>query len=255
MKSSKILIFSFVIALVISVCLGACSGKKDKNNVKDTNEDKEVVSSIVDDITPTGKNFTGSLNISTVGQVVTFGKYEQDNDTANGAEAIDWIVLDIQGDYALVISQKVLDAKAFSADTSAGVTWADSSIRAWLCGDFMSTAFTEDERNRICTINQDDNKDTVFLLSVEDAEKYFESDSDRVAVATAYATSNGVYASLRYTEDKASFNGACRWWLRTADSENALAQRVRNTGDILHVGIDVTSDDIGVRPAMWIEKK
>lgn len=41
----------------------------------------------------------------TTGNVVTYGHYEQDNDTANGKEPIEWVVLDVQGDKALLISK------------------------------------------------------------------------------------------------------------------------------------------------------
>jgi len=36
----------------------------------------------------------------TVGNIVTFGKYEQDNDTGNGDEDIEWMILDVQGNKA-----------------------------------------------------------------------------------------------------------------------------------------------------------
>lgn len=255
MKKSRVFIVFLVFILVLSVFLAACSGKKDKNNKKDDDKDKVVVSSIVDDITPTGKAFNGRLNISTVGQIVTLGNYEQDNDTTNGAEPIEWIVLDVQGDYALVVSKNVLDAKAFCEEPQTTISWEKSSVRMWLVSSFFNEAFSIDEQNRICTIKQDNVDDRIFLLSEEEAAKYFKTNYDRCAKATAYATARGVYTSRGYTEDDADFNGTCRWWLRTVDTENGVAARVRSIGDVYHMGYDVTSDDVGVRPAMWIEKK
>ena len=44
-----------------------------------------------------------------IGDVITFGKYEQDNKTSNGKEDIEWIILDRQGDKVLLISRMALD--------------------------------------------------------------------------------------------------------------------------------------------------
>ena len=49
-----------------------------------------------------------------IGDIVTFGRYEQDNNLDNGPEEIDWIVLDIQGDKALLLSKYGLDAKQYN---------------------------------------------------------------------------------------------------------------------------------------------
>ena len=47
----------------------------------------------------------------TMSDYITFGTYEQDNDTSNGAEPIEWEVPDVKGGKALVISKYILDAK------------------------------------------------------------------------------------------------------------------------------------------------
>lgn len=252
MKKSKFLVSSLAILLALAAALSACSGKKDDKD-KNANKNDEVdKNSITEKITTSGQSFSGSLNIKSVGQVVTLGKYEQDNDTANGAEDIEWVVVDIQGDYALVLSKNVLDAMEFGGEVA---SWESSDIRKWLGNDFLNSSFGADEKNRICTIEQDGVEDRVFLLSFEEAEKYFENDIDRMAIATDYAYNNGVFVSSGYTEDDAVYNGSCRWWLRTVDEGGNTAQRVRSNGELLHVGYDISADDIGVRPAMWIEKK
>ena len=40
-----------------------------------------------------------------VGDIITFGHYEQDNNLDNGAEPIEWIVLDVQDGKALLLSK------------------------------------------------------------------------------------------------------------------------------------------------------
>ena len=48
------------------------------------------------------------------GDIVTFGTYEQDDLTRNGAEPIEWIVLAVEGDQALLLSRCVLRALVWS---------------------------------------------------------------------------------------------------------------------------------------------
>jgi len=43
------------------------------------------------------------------GQYITFGAYEQDNNTLNGKGTIEWLVLEVKNGKALVISKYALD--------------------------------------------------------------------------------------------------------------------------------------------------
>ena len=54
-----------------------------------------------------------------IGDSIYFGDYEQDGDTENGKEMIEWIVLDEQEGSILVISKFALDAMAFNSDEAA----------------------------------------------------------------------------------------------------------------------------------------
>lgn len=67
-----------------------------------------------------------------VGDIVEFGSYEQDGDTSNGKEPIEWRVLAVEGNRAYVVSQKALDAHAFNEDTDDGNDWNSSELKAWL---------------------------------------------------------------------------------------------------------------------------
>ncbi len=49
------------------------------------------------------------LKIAEVGDIVYFGAYEQDNNTSNGKEDVEWIVLAKENEKALVISKYALD--------------------------------------------------------------------------------------------------------------------------------------------------
>lgn len=101
-----------------------------------------------------------------VGDEFTFGTYEQDNDFTNGAEDIEWIVLEKTGDNTyLCISKYVLDAQPFHNEPYYGDdywsndddivynNWGTSDIRVWLNNDFYKTAFTSQEQENIVTTN------------------------------------------------------------------------------------------------------
>ena len=191
-----------------------------------------------------------------IGDYITFGRYEQDNDTTNGKEQIEWLVLDVVDDKALVISKYVLDAKIFN---SFGTTWENCSLRAWLNNEFINTAFTSAEQLLIptTTVTADKNpsflevdagydvQDKLFLLSVNQAEQYFASDDTRKAHPTKYAISQGSY---HYSP-----NG-CWWWLRTPGSDTSRVSRITEKGAVDRVGYSgVVADLYGVRPALWID--
>ncbi|MEG0050490.1 MAG: DUF6273 domain-containing protein, partial [Clostridia bacterium] len=72
----------------------------------------------------------------TVGNTMTFGSYEQDNNTSNGAEAIEWLVLAREGDRALVISVDGLDCVQYHTKHTA-TTWETSTLRTWMNDTFL----------------------------------------------------------------------------------------------------------------------
>lgn len=79
---------------------------------------------------------------------ITFGRYEQDGNLDNGKEPIDWIVLTYDEEKALVISRFILDNKCFNEGFEEA-DWENSTIRKWLNGDFINSAFSDAEQERI----------------------------------------------------------------------------------------------------------
>ncbi|NLX82379.1 MAG: TIR domain-containing protein [Clostridiales bacterium] len=191
-----------------------------------------------------------------VGNVVTFGNYEQDNNTSNGKEAIQWIVLKRDGDKALIISKQNLDSQPYHS-IYGFVTWETSSLRVWLNDRFLNTAFSEEEQGAILTTNLQNEanpqyntkggnptEDKVFLLSIAEAESLFGSDADRVAKNTDYAKAQGAYT------DKD--NGAGRWWLRSPGSNQRFAALVKSVGSVYRSGGDAFYVSDAFRPALWL---
>ena len=88
-------------------------------------------------------------------------------------------------------------------------------------------------------------QDQVFLLSIPEANTYFNSDNARQCEPTDYADANGAYVS--------SDNGNCRWWLRSPGDDQFNAAYVYIFGDVYESGDFVISGNRAVRPALWID--
>ena len=88
------------------------------------------------------------------GDIMTFGHYEQDGDLSDGTENIEWTVLDVQENSALLISRYGLDSVQYNTER-AEVTWETCSLREWLNGDFLCAAFSEEEQETIIESVQD----------------------------------------------------------------------------------------------------
>ena len=78
----------------------------------------------------------------------SFGRYEQDNDLANGPEPISWFILDWTEQTYLLISARILDCMQLYDDPNpgSGQRYEQSDLRRWLNGTFFETAFSEEER-------------------------------------------------------------------------------------------------------------
>jgi len=189
---------------------------------------------------------------------ITFGCYEQDNNMENGAEPIEWILLESKGNKHLLLSRFVLDWKAFD-ESGKATTWDYSSLRTWLNEEFLETAFSEIEKKLIGK-NYVDNSygqgvpginvygggttsDSSFILSYAEAQRFFQTDEDRTATQTEFAKSQGV-----------GKGDTCRWWLRSPGTAN---KKEKGMCAILSDGSTGTffknTTLQGVRPAIWID--
>ena len=159
--------------------------------------------------------------------------------------------IDTKNNRVLVISRYGLDCKPFDGDSN---VWADSEICSWLNGDFYNTAFDDTEREFIKPVDiifKDDGSDNynfdgstynVFLLSKEEAEKYFANDNKGKCEATAYAV-----AKDAYVED-----GYSKWWLRSLKSgSKKYVYRFFLASNEINFSTDTNSSTV-VLPALWI---
>ena len=196
-----------------------------------------------------------------VGDIITFGHYEQDNNLNNGQEAIEWIVLDYNETEkkALLLSRYGLDTKPYHGYGNTNGIWGNCFLRSWLTGKFFRAAFTAEEQQKILKTNVDnsmsqgysewdtnggnDTIDRIFLLSYREAiEEYFKDNESRTCKPTAYAIAQGASVS--------SSDGNGWWWLRSPGFTPSQATCVGNDG--AHYSESLSEESGCVRPALWL---
>lgn len=172
------------------------------------------------------------------GAYVQFGHYKQE---ANGAEKpIYWEIMEVKDQLLFLVSKFALDVQAFK-DNGDETTWAQSSIRKWLNGEFLNCAFGNQEStliinanvradpcddflsesNQIAVDQGPDTIDKVFLLSLRDAMTLMDANK-RFCIPTKYCTSkleqdHYFYKSwaTTWSIDSISKSGHCELPLRT----------------------------------------
>lgn len=103
------------------------------------------------------------------GTTVFFGQYEQDNNTDNGAEPIEWLVLDVEDGKALLLSVHALDCQPYNTQ-KCEMSWTNSSLRSWLLNTFYEIAFTVEEKAAILSTthtNDDGNAEWSTIDGIE----------------------------------------------------------------------------------------
>ena len=186
-------------------------------------------------------------------QVVSFGHYEQDNDTDNGPEPIEWIILTQFGNRALLLSRDCLDAQYFNDDFGSA-PWESCSLRSWLNDAFLKAAFTEEEQARIfdttnantmadgypgLPANSNPTTDRVFLLSYKELTAF--AGTITIPGATAYAEARC---------NPGSGDSASAWWLRSPGPDDHAALVLYESGELNDYPADLNRR--GVRPALTV---
>ena len=196
--------------------------------------------------------------LRTPGAIVCLGSYEQDDNTENGKEPIEWLVLDVQDGKTLLLSRYALDCQKYHK-TNIGKydnNWEYSSLRKWLNDAFLKEAFDQAERSVLVADTVDNSpeqgtgfyggkntNDSVFLLSVKEAKDFFPEEADRTCKATAYAQTRGAVTDV--------LSGSCVWWLRSPGI-NRYEASIVNRGGMIN-STELIKDFLGVRPAVWVD--
>lgn len=197
------------------------------------------------------------------GDTLVLGHWEQDNDLSNGSEAIEWQVLEADDERALLISKYGLEPRSYH-DEPVEITWAESSLRAWLNGEFAQQAFERYESAAIIRtlVKTEDNgvspggvdtSDRLFLLSLSEVQQYLPGISERKTLYTPWAL-----AKALEKQPKLKTDGSCAYWLRSpgqVEPENAVY--VHMDGSLTakqQMGYAASKGSwMAVRPAVWVD--
>lgn len=275
---TKIIIGAISAAVVAGGITAAVVISGNKDNEKDNSSSSSITvdsqsssSEIIapDDSSSSEPSQSVSFDGISVGEYVSFGAYEQDNDTSNGKEPIEWEVLEIKDGRAFLVSKYCLDCQPYDIGM-AGMTWETCSLRKWLNESFLNEAFNSQEQSvilnsELSTTGSDmtygDNGeqivvpydvntvDKVFILSIEEYNNYYTYNRDNpeatASAPTEFAIANGVYVS------SATLQGItyAQYWLRDSHSVGAAFTTIYGVHDTYkHQSHSLTA----VRPAVWV---
>lgn len=201
------------------------------------------------------KEYVNAFRKVNIADNIFFGSYPQGKDGEK--KPIEWIVAEKKENCILLVSRYGLDAVPYKAEYE-DTTWENSEIRRFFNKDFYNGAFSADERYLIIhsairaegneefnkALPGKDTKDYIFLLSCQEAEKFFSLiNENKKCQATDYAIQKGVK----------SISGVCWWWLRNPGTNNKNATIVNVNGVIRGRGNSVRDKTIAVRPAIWLD--
>jgi hypothetical protein len=212
-----------------------------------------------------------------VGNIIQFGDY-------------DWRILDIQVGRALIITERIIERRAFSHadDIYSYIGWEDSELRAYLNDEFYNS-FDEIDREKIIKVtnnnpdnpwlvapSENDTENYIFLLSLDEVVQYFGNSgllNDNILDEPMPVDGGdfGMYywwidderreypfaiddefnnERLAYEENGISWY----WWLRSPALFSGGAAAVTDKGfiDVFGWYVGRANSSYGVRPAMWI---
>lgn len=172
-----------ILTALLCLSLVACSSKQEEIKTK-TTEVKEEETKVE------AKYKSGEL--------IQFGSYEQDGDTSNGEEPLEWIVIHEEDGKTTLLSKNILELQSIlpmnNDKTYFDNSWGNGSERDWLNTSFLENSFSEDEKDKmvkvtldngaasfkkedgitISTAEEEDTQDYVYTLSVEEFQTYVE---------------------------------------------------------------------------------
>jgi hypothetical protein len=182
-------------------------------------------------------------------------------------------VLDVQEDKALLITEEVIGKQPYN-DYDDGIhrsgysweyntSWESCTLRRYLNDEFLQK-FTPEQQNMILeadNANPDNlwydmeggnsTLDKIFLLSLEEADRYFGNSEDYAAGKNNAGEISNEHDADRQAKDSSD---SVYWWLRSPGSESFCAAFIKLCGSINVMG-EHSRNSLGVRPALWLNLK
>jgi hypothetical protein len=182
----------------------------------------------------------------------------------------EWRVLEVKDNKALLLSEYLLeDYRQFNPEGK-GNTWSTCTLHDYLNEEFynslgeaktdivhsdIETEFPNDRSKTIKTPNH------IFLLSVEEIFKYFNTDDAYTYNAIKNVVDIKQNPSQPYLDNKDNYRrqasrkgdeGSHPWWLRSPGRTQNFAATVTVDGSVDLYGSSVNDTNFGVRPALWL---
>ena len=182
---------------------------------------------------------------------------------------IDWRVLTVENNRALLISEKSLEKRPYNIEYK-NITWEACTLRTYLNGEFYNklgaakSAIAETRHSNsnnpwYGTAGGNATTDKVFLLSLDELVKYFGDSGDlrnkRRKDFDCNLKSDGYYLDDQYNSARIAnygSEGASWWWLRSPGGDSFGAARVDGGGGVRVGGLGVSIGSGGVRPVLWL---
>ena len=187
--------------------------------------------------------FSDSVGDYHIGDEILLGNYEQDMISSDGRESIEWIIIALQGNRALLLSKRSIEYASYA--------WRSNGLKTWLKNDFYNDAFNDEEKEIIY------NK--AFLLNKTQYERMLTNVPYNQALLTHYAyyqsflsgldicgVRNGKYVNNPFSNSNGVYSVIGtkygEWWLSDWS--------VKADGNL--VSGSTTVYNAYVRPAIWI---
>ncbi|MBR5647087.1 MAG: hypothetical protein IKX23_10655 [Treponema sp.] len=297
MKKSIIGLFAAIMLVSMTGCKNGVSGGGSSNPYKKTGT-QEINGKSYDIVTfgsfPQSEKTDDTITVNE-SEAKTAGSYTYYKGSDNEwyaklgskyfkVEPIKWRVLttDYNGTKKkLLLAENIIINKAYDASSN---NYENSSIRAYLTGDFYNTAFTTEEQNAIAITtvindarstnpdgdsnvmlwNNGENQyasdtatsDKIFLLSEQEVTKddygfatynAYGTDSTRIRKVTAFARESGTWVST-----DSGYEDGGYWWLRSPIYTNSITARYVYIYGYAYYNLIVNYAYMGVVPALCL---
>ena len=173
------------------------------------------------------------------GDVVVYGSYPR---CGSDPGPVEWQVLSREGSAVRLISRYALDAMQWH-ETHEPAAWESCSLREWLNGEFLDTAFSEEELAHLAAVNAGC-PDRATLLNETELRRYFPRRNLSRCFPTVLAIQRG--RILR------RYLGPCWWWLRSEGTDPFCAVGVNDLGRFRRAGRYICADG-GIRPVILVQ--
>ena len=168
------------------------------------------------------------------GSLVTFGRFEQDNNTENGGEPVRWRIVKRVDRKALLVSEYGLYPVRFAAKAC---TWEESEVCAWLNDWFLNRALTQEE----CAL----------VIPAEPETGAYASEADRVFLPAELTAPHPATAWAKACGASVNAEGLGICWLRGDADTDGQAPALDADGTLTVVS--ASRMDVLAVPALWVD--